>query len=183
MNAGIALFFSVAVCAHAAPDVRILISDEAGIAEGELRIAVDTARRVLESAGVAFAWGGEHADLTVRIVAEPLPGHTVGAAAMGLSLLGGPNELSTFAYVYYNRVGRLAAAGGCERFRLLGHVIAHEIGHLLSVEHSWRGIMRAEWSRSELVRMRTGYLVFSADEAKTMRRNVGRRAPARRASR
>ena len=58
--------------------------------------------------------------------------------------------------VFYFRVDELAADGHRAE-SLLGHVIAHEVAHILiGPGHSGDGIMRREWSREELRRMSLG---------------------------
>ena len=58
--------------------------------------------------------------------------------------------------VFYFRVDELAAEGHRAEL-LLGHVIAHEVAHvLIGPGHSEDGIMRREWSREELRRMSLG---------------------------
>ncbi len=53
---------------------------------------------------------------------------------------------------------------------LLGHVLAHEIGHLLlrSNSHSVSGIMSARWTGEELRRLSEGAMFFTPLESKVM---------------
>ena len=55
---------------------------------------------------------------------------------------------------------------------LVGAVVAHEIGHLLGVQHATRGIMREVFSSAEIVALRTGMLGFSRKEAVLMRKSA-----------
>lgn len=71
--------------------------------------------------------------------------------------------------VLYSRVEELAADGHRAEF-ILGHVIAHEVAHvLIGPGHSEGGIMRREWSREELRRMSLGLqLGFNNDQSRRL---------------
>lgn len=78
--------------------------------------------------------------------------------------------------VFYFRVDELAADGHRAEF-LLGHVIAHEVAHvLIGPGHSEGGIMRREWSREELRRMSLGLQMgFSSAQSRQLQEAVLRR--------
>jgi hypothetical protein len=75
------------------------------------------------------------------------------------------------AYVFYSDVRELARADDAPEFRLLGHVIAHEIGHMLLGQnsHSATGIMQADWSDKALRTIARGCLFFTQEESRRMR--------------
>ena len=60
---------------------------------------------------------------------------------------------------------------------LLGHVMAHEVGHLLlgSGSHGPSGLMHFPWRGKELDNLGKGSLLFSSQEAGKMRRNAAER--------
>jgi hypothetical protein len=59
---------------------------------------------------------------------------------------------------------------------MLGHVIAHEIGHLLlNVQtHSASGIMRGRWDLWDVQNAIYGHFLFTRQQAETIRGEVGR---------
>jgi hypothetical protein len=61
--------------------------------------------------------------------------------------------------------------------QILGHAVAHEIGHVLlrRESHSSGGLMRSVWSRSDLQKMSAGNLGFTGEEARRLRAGVVRR--------
>jgi hypothetical protein len=78
--------------------------------------------------------------------------------------------------VFYFRVDELAG----EEHRpelILGHVIAHEVAHvLMGPGHSEDGIMRREWSREELRRMSLGLqLGFTGEQSRRLQDAILRR--------
>ena len=84
--------------------------------------------------------------------------------------------------VFYFRVVERAEQFGIKPGRLLGHVLAHEVGHLLGENHSSKGIMRGTWSRDDLMLMGFSILEFSTDQAKQLRAALLRRAARQEAS-
>ena len=80
---------------------------------------------------------------------------------------GGRGTLST---VYVTRVEAMARAAGATADVLLGRVIAHELGHLLigTARHSSTGLMRAEWSVTELRRRRDDDWRFTPTDVSAM---------------
>ena len=57
---------------------------------------------------------------------------------------------------------------------LTGAVVAHEIGHVLGLDHGPVGLMRAQLDRNDIISLRADRLTFSAPEATTMRRSAER---------
>jgi hypothetical protein len=75
----------------------------------------------------------------------------LGVDVMGVAISGATEARGRIAYVFYNRVERAAIAHRIPIARGLGHVMAHEIGHLLIGvnSHSGHGLMSQEWNPRE----------------------------------
>ena len=76
--------------------------------------------------------------------------------------------------VLYDQVKQLSADAHISQATLLGHVMAHEIGHVLLGEnsHSSSGIMIKVFRRQELHRAETGKLLFTERQAARMRARI-----------
>jgi len=74
------------------------------------------------------------------------------------------------AYIFYRDVQELAKGGDVSEYQLLGHALAHEIGHLLlgARSHSANGIMRAHWRQPELYTIARAHLFFTDEQSKRM---------------
>ncbi|MEZ5360760.1 MAG: hypothetical protein R2748_00055 [Bryobacterales bacterium] len=78
------------------------------------------------------------------------------------------------ADVFLNRVRSHAEGMGVSEAVLLGHAIAHEVGHLLlgRNSHSVSGLMAAKWEGAALVMAGHGRLAFLSAEADEVRRQT-----------
>jgi len=83
----------------------------------------------------------------------------------------------THASVFYQRVKEVAKGTVDSEPEILGHALAHEIGHLLlgSTAHDPTGIMHTDWTREDLHQMSWQYLFFSAEQAEVLRADALRR--------
>jgi hypothetical protein len=97
-------------------------------------------------------------------------------AQIRVSSLTDAQQLCIYAYIFYDRVQRVA------KERKLGHalledVLAHEIGHLLlgSNSHSVSGIMSAHWYGEELRRISEAAMFFAPSQSRMMRDRVASR--------
>ena len=163
--------------------VTVEVFNDAGVARPVLKSAELEAERIFEAAHIQIRWRdclpaqGEPAhsrcddlrapnDLSLRI----LPGaNKQNDDVFGVAFLAA-NGTGTYSDVFYGSVERFCREGHDSIGRLLGHVIAHEIGHLLigSHAHAPSGIMSARWQAQELLRLEMGTLFFTAEQKKSM---------------
>jgi hypothetical protein len=114
---------------------------------------------VLRLVPVSAATGAKFRQGTLGIAAQPEKGTPASAS------------------VFYSRVQELAKGGTAPVPVILGHAVAHEIGHLLlgSNSHSSLGLMRAQWSRLDLQNATAGNLFFTREQTEAMREVVLKR--------
>jgi hypothetical protein len=82
------------------------------------------------------------------------------------------------AIISFQRIERTAARCGVAPVVLFGHVMAHELGHLLLGRESRGGaaLMKEAWGSSELVRLAQRTLRFSPAERRRLRARIEQRA-------
>jgi hypothetical protein len=186
------ILFSVAVIVVAAapsfgsagPAVWLSLYNDAGVSARVLKQAEEDATRVFVKAGLTLTCtdgkdpdrtppassSGQMPHLFVRILpkSKGLPTDTFGVSFLG------PDGAGAFADVFLDRAQTLSDGGNISLAQVLGHVIAHELGHLLlgSNAHSAIGIMRPHWQREELIQARMGRLRFTDEQALAMEKKI-----------
>lgn len=98
--------------------------------------------------------------------------------ALGFAQLpSGGEESGVIANLFYHRVLELdqqARHRAAKPVIILGHAMAHEMGHLLlnTANHSPEGIMHVPWDLAHLERAARGRLVFTPQQAERLRSQV-----------
>ena len=167
--------------------ITIMIYDYDGVPAETLLKAEQEAGRVFGHSGVDITWRlcrvprssvpiecpkPGPMTLAVRLVPRFQPAPGMAAGAMGYST-------GYFATISVQFAQKLESKGMARLPELLGHVMAHEIGHQLlpREEHSVSGIMRAQWGSNEWKLMRQGHLNFAPQQSRFMRAELRRRSP------
>ena len=167
------------------PDLTISVHDYANIPTELLAAAEGDAHRIFRQAGVETVWlncspklekiqpsGCYIADST-HLVVKVLR-HAISAQVrdrpevLGIATLD-EKGVGFYGYIFYDRVQRLAEKRRLKH-RLLGTVLAHEVGHLMlgSNAHSIWGIMTGQWGGEGLRRVSEGALLFAPLESRVM---------------
>lgn len=149
--------------------VTICMSDTALHPDSHIQIEIENARviasRIFKTAGVVPEWrksrsncAGENGKvIVVTFSDETTAGHSAEALAYALPFEG------THIVVFYDRVIRAVSSAQRLAPILLGHVLAHEITHILQAcdQHAETGVMKAHWSRRDYERMTFSPLRFT----------------------
>ena len=161
--------------------ITLLICDMVGIdAETWLSAKTQTIR-ILSDAGVDVAWtdadgrsrlcttGAIGSYFTVVILARP-PTKRISKGALGAAVVRtGPYPR---AYVFYDQTRIFVGSFELENQKtsvgvILGHAIAHELGHLLIPgDAHGKGIMREQWTSADWRDAVRGHLLFHRDHAR-----------------
>jgi len=181
-------FLSAAVWAknlpQESPSVTISVFNDSGISSEILKQAEKVSSQVFEESGIHVDWvncfpaeeapGGEIAcrqaafpqHLHLRIVRRSL---SLKDSTLGISYLLSDGT-GCQADIFYERIEKLHHETFVDPAIILGHVAAHEIGHLLlgNNSHSPWGIMRAHWNLGELARANKGLLLFTKSQSHRM---------------
>ena len=154
----------VALGSPAALTVTIHVTDNANLSQ--LAVAQAHATAAYRAAGLHIVWSsapwkpeaGQRADpLSIDVRLVILPSDMVekkcreehlGDSVLGIAISGASEARGRVAYVFYDRVVRVAMAHQAPVARGLGHVMAHEVGHVLMGvnSHAGEGLMRANWN-------------------------------------
>jgi hypothetical protein len=162
-----------------AADLRIRILDQAGLDPKTVRAAAATAADLFRPAGVRASVSIcgdcpteiDADEIVVRII---LKRSSDNDARLGMSFVAGTT--GKFATVYAPAVIDAAARESVPREVVLGHVIAHEVAHLLGVKHGG-GIMRDGWSCGDYRRIGTTGLAFGRKDTAAIGHSAAARNP------
>jgi hypothetical protein len=162
--------------------LRVVILDYAAASRAALEAASMEARTALRDAGVETEWAicqvssdpAQHCDLPavtdyvqVKIVPKPVSGD-----GFASSIKCRASEGCFTSWVYYQRVADFARKADQPTGVALAYVMAHEIGHLMGMDHSPSGIMKAHFDVHDLLDAARGRLRFAREDARTLRAGV-----------
>lgn len=170
--------------AQTAAQVRVLVYKNVDIPTGVLDRARNEATRIFHMAGIELSWvdcssgiaslecrpSSMKNVLLLHIVAGIKPS---GDMVYGQAFLA-DDGTGNLAHVYFDRVKDAQRDLGINPGRLLGAVVAHELGHLLLGlnAHSWQGIMTPIWTGDNLRLVSMGDAYFTRQQATRIREHL-----------
>jgi hypothetical protein len=182
---------STAIVGQEPPRVKlsIVVYDGAHVGPKTAEHAEDLAAKILSTASIQSSWVAGpveelgnlgmdftayaakacHADLGPAIVRLRILPHApagLPAQALGFSLPCARSGVQVT--IFADRVATVSETGGPTFGRVLGYVMAHEVGHVLlqSDTHTTAGLMRGIWSKSDWQRAAVSIVSFSPAEAR-----------------
>ena len=183
----VAIYLSLFVWMHAEgateSPLRLDVYDYVGVAQDVRVAAAEVTRHVYAAIGVDVVWVDRcpvachiafsreaetdttRGNLMVTILPDTMASREFPAAAMGAA----PEE-GYVAYAFFDRIRAAAFYRDLSLATMLGHVIAHEVGHLLLREaHAPVGLMRAKWVDGDLLQAKRGRFGFTATQGRRIR--------------
>jgi hypothetical protein len=190
----LAVFTSSTVSAEPTASLTVTVYDYANTPPALLRQAEAVAGHVVAKAGVELTFedcptveGGKQnrvcrlgTDAGI-VMLKILPAAMSDRLATDLNQFGialvPATGIGSVFYLFSDRVQALVAESKIDAAQVMGHVMAHELGHLLlgSNAHALHGIMQAKWGHDELGKLARGNLRFDASQAQRISANCPRR--------
>jgi hypothetical protein len=165
--------------APTSPRITVQVYNWASVPPQILIAAEDDAARIFRAAGIAVSWLNCPVSIreaeanpiciapcpasrfAVRIISE-MP-NNLAKTSLGVAL----SENGIYATIYYPRVDAYAKEGIATHSQILGHAVAHEMGHLLlgPAPHARFGIMRGKWTAEDLQSIAMGGFLFTPHQS------------------
>ena len=158
--------------------ITVRVDDYRAVPDAMLPRAKEDVSRIYRLAGVDIKWidapdTNPAAGVAIRIIIRrySVSGPTGASASVMGTSLGDAHDAGGSAFVFRDRVMKVARERKQDAARLLGYAMAHEMGHLLLPypAHSTTGIMRAEWDGDDLRHIGDGTMLFTPPQTTLIR--------------
>ncbi len=116
-------------------------------------------------------------DFALRFVSQPFGERPGSHHDLGWALPCVDGQQGCYTYVFYQLARQWAERCDTTTDQILGHAIAHEVGHLLlgPDSHSQTGVMRGDWSMDDLAAMARTFLCFTPTQCERLQSDVSAR--------
>jgi hypothetical protein len=175
MVAGVIVLLTASETVPGAGRQVLVCLDARGVVPGSVQLAAKAhSSAIYEKIGIDLKWERPAAcadgGIAIDVREDAVKGASPMALAHALPFGTGPQRIT----VFYNRVKNVIRFEELSAGAILGHILAHEIGHVLMAtnSHSTTGLMQAQWSGMEISSMSFAPLGFSEEEAQTIRRRL-----------
>jgi hypothetical protein len=182
-----------------AEQLHVTVYDKANLPEQFAQRAADNLRLIFRQAEIEVEWvsGAPEADEATLVIYDGLAAgrdqehrlacrarREIAVAIMPAAPSSLPQSVLGVALpfasaglnvrVYRDRIAAAAVSRGAQLPEVLGHAIAHEIGHVLlrSSAHDGNGLMAGVWKAREYAWIATGSMFFTREQSKRMRATI-----------
>jgi hypothetical protein len=176
--------------------ITVFVYNYAAVSSEVLALTEAEASRIYQQAGIEIEWldcplATKDASqfpacqvppgptkLALRILSQPMTERLRQAEdSFGFAMIPDDGTFAVVANVFSYDAEQLANRRGMRHGVILGHLVAHELGHLLlgAGSHSSHGIMHVPWRLKELETIAQGLMVSRPEEAEEMQTNIRRR--------
>jgi hypothetical protein len=147
---------------------RLQLRNDSRVPDDVLEASQHEVDRIFARAGFAVIWTDDAPRFTVKIVPNVLGYSRAASPVMGVA---SRTTSGATAQIFFRQVEDFARVHHVDLSTMLGHVIAHEVGHLLLPAdlHSRSGLMRGEWDRTQMRDAIRGALTFTDGQAQKIR--------------
>lgn len=185
------LSVSVSTAWATAPDfdrftVRLTLENRAGVPNTAVQGAQKMVAAIYAKHGIPVCWNRSSSAQPgdpcspdkpiwrLRLVLEPIAPSSVSAEVLGSAR---PFDPDSPIRIYFDRVQPIIEQFPLDSGVILGHILAHEIGHVLQgvLRHSSAGLMKPKFNRMDIVNMRAHPLPLAAEDISFMQWNWERR--------
>jgi hypothetical protein len=158
--------------------ITVRVYDYTAVPDAMLSRSKQDVSRIYRLSGVDITWieardPDRAASFEIQIIIRRRSAASATSAAgsiMGTSL-GDTHDVGGSAFVFRDRVTRVAHERNQDVARVLGYAMAHEMGHLLLPypAHSTTGMMRGEWDGDDLRHIADGTMLFTPAQTMLIR--------------